>query len=237
MPNQLNVKSMPINPLPQTPALYSFRRCPYAMRARLMIYYSGETVEHRDILLKSKPTQMIEASPKATVPVLVLASGQVLEESRDIMQWAVDQNDPQHLLPSDQHLRNEIQALLDENDGSFKSALDQYKYHVRFPEKSREEYRAEGEKFLAKLEAFLNKTRFLMTDEPTMADIGIFPFIRQFANSDRTWFDNSPYPKLRQWLEFWTENDGFRHVMKKQTLWSPDADPIYYPNLSTEPKN
>ncbi len=197
----------------------------------MMIHFSKQKVELRDILLKDKPTEMITASPKATVPVLVLTDGTVLEESRDIMLWATQQNDPENLHPDIPAQQSEITEILDENDGAFKSALDRYKYHVRFPEKSREEYRSEGEHFLQKLEGRLTKHRHLITDEATMADIGIFPFIRQFANSDRNWFDNAPYPKLQNWLDQWVHSDSFVHIMKKRPIWELGKSPCFFPNL------
>lgn len=213
------------------PILYSFRRCPYAMRARMIVYYSQLEIELRDVLLKDKPKEMLDASPKATVPVLVQGDGSILEESRDIMQWAANQNDPAGLLPVDANVRTEIYDLLDENDGPFKTSLDRYKYHVRFPEKSREEYRSEGEAFFQKLETRLSAHAFLMGGNPTHADIGIFPFVRQFANSDRDWFDAAPYPNLKAWLHNWVTSDAFKHIMKKRPLWQDGKSPVFFPEL------
>lgn len=201
------------------------------MRARMMIHSSGQQVELRDIPLKDKPEDMLAASPKATVPVLVLTDGAVLEESRDIMAWAIQQNDPENLLPNIPSIRSDVAELLDENDGAFKSALDRYKYHVRFPEKSREEYRSEGERFLQKLDNRLTHHRYLAGSEATVADVGIFPFIRQFANSDRHWFDNAPYPKLQKWLEQWVKSDAFVHIMKKRPIWETGKPPCFFPSL------
>jgi len=202
------------------------------MRARMMVYFSRHKVELRDILLKDKPDDMITASPKATVPVLILNDGTVLDESRDIMVWAAQQNNLETLAPNTPAQQSEIKALLDENDGAFKSALDRYKYHVRFPEKSREEYRSEGERFLEKLEDRLNNHNYLIADAATMADIGIFPFIRQFANSDRGWFDTAPYPKLQKWLDQWVKSDAFTHIMKKRPIWEPGQSPCFFPSLT-----
>ncbi|MZR29301.1 glutathione S-transferase [Sneathiella litorea] len=201
------------------PALYSFRRCPYAMRARMAITYSGVKVELRDILLKDKPEEMIAASPKATVPALVLQDGHVLEESLDIMLWALSQNDPENWLPMEKTAQAEIFALIEENDGPFKANLDRYKYHVRFPEKTREDYRAEAEKFLTILEQRLSDSSFLTTNKPTLADIAIFPFIRQFANSDLGWFKSAPYPHLQRWLDGFLSSDRFAYIMKKRPIW------------------
>ena len=203
------------------------------MRARMIVYYSQLEIELRDILLKDKPKEMLTASPKATVPVLVQPDGDVLEESRDIMQWAANQSDPMELLPQELQIRADITALLDENDGPFKTSLDRYKYHVRFPEKSREEYRADGEAFFQKLEKRLSDHTFIMGDTPTHADIGIFPFIRQFANSDTNWFEDAPYPKLKSWLHYWVTSDAFKHIMKKRPIWSESSAPIFFPDLNT----
>ncbi|GLQ05518.1 glutathione S-transferase [Sneathiella chinensis] len=219
------------SPSPDTlPVLYSFRRCPYAMRARLALAYSGEAVELRDILLKDKPAEMIAASPKATVPVLVLQDGTVIEESIDIVWWALGRSDPMGWLPDDGELRSEAHALIQENDGPFKSALDKYKYFVRFPEKSQTDYRQSGEEFLAELERRLEKQAFLLGDRFSVADAAIFPFIRQFANSDRDWFKSAPYPKLQQWLEARTSSDGFSYIMKKRPIWQPDTPGILFPD-------
>ncbi|MBL4906199.1 MAG: glutathione S-transferase [Sneathiella sp.] len=211
--------------------LYSFRRCPYAMRARVTLHSSGQPVELRDILLKDKPAQMLDASPKATVPVLILEDGTVLDESRDIMYWAVSEFDPQNWYPENPKLRTEINRLIDENDGPFKSALDRYKYHVRFPENSRQEYRRDGEKFLMALDTRLLKHDFLVLNTATLADVAIFPFVRQFANSDRAWFDQSPYTALQKWLDNWTTSDTFKHLMKKRNIWKPDTHGPLFPDL------
>jgi len=214
--------------------IYSFRRCPYAMRARMAVHASGQNVELRDILLKDKPDEMIEASPKATVPVLVLGDGTVIDESLDVVHWALQENDPENWYPAYPAARQKMEALIAENDGPFKTALDRYKYHVRFPEADKEDYRAEGEKFLAKLDEKLRGAPYLFGDQPTYADICIFPFIRQFANSDRAWFDQAPYPNLQRWLEAWIKSDRFKAIMKKQPLWKDGGDPIFFPDLETK---
>ncbi len=208
------------------PVLYSFRRCPYAMRARMAIAYSGTQVELRDILLKDKPRDMIAHSPKATVPVLKDVNGTVLEESLDIMYWALQQADPEEWLPD--AMKDDIRSLVEENDGPFKESLDRYKYHVRFPEYGREEYRKQGEAFLQKLEVRLSASEYLMGEKMTFADIAIFPFIRQFANSDRAWFDDAPYPALRNWLQQRIDSPLFELVMKKRDIWKSDnAGPVF----------
>jgi|TARA_R100000455_G_scaffold14891_1_gene7162 glutathione S-transferase len=203
------------------PILYSFRRCPYAMRARMAILGSGRPVELRNILLKDKPPEMLTASPKGTVPVLVLDNGDVLEESIDIMLWALSGHDPDGWLPHDRTASDTAFDLIAENDGHFKTNLDRYKYHVRFPDHPREAYRAEGEAFLSRLEQRLASNRYLLGERQTLADIAIFPFIRQFANVDPDWFANAPYPRVRAWLTDFTNGTAFRDIMKKRPLWTP----------------
>lgn len=155
------------------PVLYSFRRCPYAMRARLAIRHAMIKVELREIELRSKPTQMLAASPKGTVPVLVLADGAVIDESLDIMRWALQQNDPGEWLQV-----NDFEALIQTNDSSFKYNLDRYKYADRYPEYPAGFYRQQGELFLAELERRLMRTQYLCGSYFSIADAAIAPFIR-----------------------------------------------------------
>lgn len=202
------------------PILYSFRRCPYAMRARMAIVASGLTVELREVQLKNKPAEMLEASPKATVPVLVLADKTVLDESLDIMSWALTQNDPRHWLNIfSAEQRNGMDALINENDTSFKQQLDHYKYADRFPAFPAEYYREKGEVFLQNLNTQLENTNYLFAETASFADIAIFPFIRQFANVDYQWFENSAYSQLRRWLERLISSSYFIDAMKKHPNW------------------
>ena len=179
--------------------LYSFRRCPYAMRARLGLLFAELPVELREITLKNKPAKMLAISPKGTVPVLQLADGVVIEESREIMEWALEQQDPQELLNiKTLHQGN---TLIEQNDQEFKHWLDRYKYADRHLEMTQTEYRQKGEVFLQILEALLTKNTYLLGDSVTIADIGIMPFVRQFAHVDRYVFYSLPYPKLQIWLK------------------------------------
>ena len=199
------------------PILYTYRRCPYAMRARMALRYSGIEVEMREIALKAKPVQMLEASAKGTVPVLVLPDGSVIDESLDIMRWALTQHDPQDWL----HDAAQSLSLIAENDGTFKQALDRYKYAVRFPERPPEVYRAEGERFLTQLEARLQQHAYLLDGVVRMADIAIFPFVRQFAGVDADWWQTAPYPRVRAWLAECVGSPLFDSVMQKCEVWSP----------------
>lgn len=193
--------------------LYSFRRCPYAMRARMALRYSGVPVSIIEVSLKAKPAQMLAASPKGTVPVLVCADGRVIEQSLEIMHWALSQNDPDVWLPADRPL---IEALIEENDTRFKGLLDRYKYAVRYPEYPMEHYREQGAVVLQRLECLLEHTPYLTGTTLTLADVALAPFIRQFAHVDRAWFAQAPYPKLQAWLERFLASGLFTAVMAKQ---------------------
>ncbi len=199
------------------PILYSYRRCPYAMRARMALWAAQIQVEVREISLREKPAHLLQISPKGTVPVLQLPDGTVLEQSLDIMQWALMQNDPQGWLNAD---RDAVQHLIAINDGDFKKALDRYKYPERYPEHSPAFYREQGEQFLQVLETALQQHRFLVSDTASMADVAIFPFIRQFAAVDAAWFAASAYPGLRIWLESWLGSPLFAEIMQKFPVYT-----------------
>jgi glutathione S-transferase len=192
--------------------LYSYRRCPYAMRARMALSYAGIAYQLHDISLKDKPAGLLAVSPKGTVPVLVLPDGRVLEQSLDIMHWALQQHDPSRWLDID---HKGSQALISENDGAFKQALDKYKYASRFPEQSAASYRSQAEVFLCKLEQALQDRLFLSGAHLSLTDVAIFPFIRQFAAVDANWFAEAAYPKLQAWLQARLESSLFLGVMAK----------------------
>lgn len=195
--------------------LYSFRRCPYAMRARMALRYSGVAVDIVEVSLKAKPAEMLALSSKGTVPVLSV-DGRVIDESLDIMRWALAQNDPQDwLLKADPQGPERIAALIEENDQAFKVHLNRYKYAERYPEQPMEAYRAEGEVFLRKLDELLADRAYLLTDHPSLADAALMPFIRQFAHVDREWFAQTPYQRLQEWLQRFLESDLFTSIMKK----------------------
>ncbi len=206
------------------PILYSFRRCPYAMRARMALLVSDTPVRLREVVLRDKPAEMIEVSPKATVPVLVLPDGQVIDESLAIMRWALKRNDPDGWL-----LDSEAEsALIEEADGPFKDDLDRYKYPTRYENVDPLDHRAGGLVFLEKLDALLLDSGQLMGAKPTLADHAIFPFVRQFANNDRDWFDQLPLPALQQWLSDHLASALFATTMVKYPQWvSGDAEPVF----------
>ena len=207
--------------------LYSFRRCPYAMRARLAICIAQQSLTLREITLKDKPNSMLEYSPKGTVPVLVLSNKEVIDESLDIMIWALEKNDPEGYL--DASKVHDMRTLIAENDGTFKRTLDRYKYADRFPENSQIEYRSQGESFLSQLEERLESHQFLFSDQACLADIAIFPFIRQFAHVDLAWFENSQYTQLNRWLADYKKSSIFLQVMTKYAAWKEDDTPIIFP--------
>ncbi|WP_080997012.1 glutathione S-transferase [Thiopseudomonas alkaliphila] len=210
----------------QQPILYSFRRCPYAMRARLGILFAGLQVELREIVLRNKPAQMLAISPKGTVPVLQLPDGQVIDESLDIMRWALQQQDPQQLL--DESTLTQGYALIEQNDRQFKQWLDRYKYADRYPEMTQLEYRLQGEDFLQQLEQLLLNQSFLLGDKISLADIGIMPFIRQFAHVDRQVFAELPYPNLQRWLSYWLAQPLFLQAMAKHKPWCVGDEHIMF---------
>ena len=203
----------------QLPILYSFRRCPYAMRARFAIKVSELQVELREVKLADKPEQMLSCSAKGTVPVLLLADGTVIEESIDIMQWALAQHDPQNWLVKSEDDKKETARLIDFNDNEFKQHLDHYKYADRYPDKPIEFFREQAEVFLKILEENLNKSKYLINDNITLADIAILPFIRQFAYVDKNWFDRSSYIKCQSWLDECLKKPLFNKIMQKYPCW------------------
>ena len=207
------------------PILYSFRRCPYAIRARLAIKVSNIKVQLREVILADKPKEMLACSSKGTVPVLQLADGTVIDESMDIMAWALTQHDPENWLPDSSARREEINCLIELNDTSFKQQLDYYKYSDRFPESTMQTYRQQAEGFLQQLEERLEQHLFLTGENPSLADMALLPFIRQFSNVDKTWFDQSPYIKLQVWLDSLLADRLFLEVMHKYSQWQP-GNPI-----------
>ncbi|MFS2199215.1 glutathione S-transferase [Pseudomonas sp. Pseusp3] len=195
--------------------LYSFRRCPYAMRARMALHYSGVAADIVEVSLKAKPAEMLALSGKGTVPVLN-ADGRVIDESLDIMRWALAQNDPQDwLLKNDPDAAAHIAPLIEQNDQVFKVHLNRYKYAERYPEQPMEVYRSEGEVFLRRLDQLLEGRDYLLADHPSLADVALMPFVRQFAHVDREWFGQTPYLRLQAWLQRLLASDLFTSIMKK----------------------
>lgn len=190
------------------------------MRARMALRYAGVDVEIREISLREKPQSMLLASPKGTVPVLIQPNGQVIEQSLEIMEWALNQRDVDDwILRSSSELKSHAAALIAENDGPFKQALDRYKYADRYPEFPMEHYRAQGELFLKRLEELLSYHHYLLRDQLAQVDIAIFPFVRQFSMVDEHWFDATHYSKLKVWLSNLKDSQLFNDIMQKHPVW------------------
>jgi glutathione S-transferase len=203
------------------PVLYSFRRCPYAMRARLALMVSETRCELREVKLSAKPAALIAASAKATVPVLILPDGTVIDESIDVMRWALARNDPEGWLKRDDP------ALIAANDRGFKHALDRYKY----PDRHRSEpleHRESGLEFLRDLDARLATAGQLCGADRGLADMAVFPFVRQFAAVDREWFDTLPLSHLQRWLAGHLTSDLFAAIMMRPKPWAEGDAPIWF---------
>lgn len=206
----------------EKPILYSFRRCPYAMRARMALAVSGTQCHIREVKLSRKPAELIAASAKATVPVLVLDDGVVLAESLDIMRWALGLNDPEGWL------ERQDTSLIETNDGPFKHHLDRYKY----PERHGSDpvsHRAAGLELLAALNERLAGQDNLCGERRGITDIALFPFVRQFAETDRPWFDSQPLPHLQAWLARHLGSELFAAIMARLDPWQPDDPPVEFP--------
>jgi glutathione S-transferase len=212
------------------PILYSFRRCPYAMRARLALAASGIKTELREVVLKDKPAELLAVSLKATVPVLQTETGRVIDESIDIMRWALDKRDPLNWYQTlDRRQQIQCDELIANNDGDFKYYLDRYKYADRYPEHPESYYREQGEKTLQNLESLLKENGCLLTEKWTLADIALLPFIRQFALVDKDWFNTAPYPLVRDWLNHFLQSELFASVMTKYEQWHAEQPQILFP--------
>jgi len=200
------------------PILYSFRRCPYAMRARMSLLESGVEVELREVILRDRPEHMMDLSPKGTVPVLLLPDGAVIEESLDIMLWSLDES----------WLAGDWKELIDVNDGDFKHHLDRYKYNNRYENVlSSEEHREHALSILKTYDERLSNQAYLCGDSISLADLALSPFVRQFANTDRGWFDQLPLLHLHNWLIGILEGDLFKSCMVKHKQWQNGQVPIY----------
>lgn len=212
------------------PVLYSFRRCPYAMRARLALAISGQSCELREVVLRNKPQDLLAASPKGTVPVLVLPDGRVLEQSLDIMLWALAQHDPERWLEPSQGTVDDMLALIAQCDGPFKRALDRCKYPTRYPDADPTAERAQAVAWLQTLENRLASPQpYLSGRHKALADMAIAPFVRQFAGIDRPWWSAQPWPHLQRWLERWESSDLLERVMPKLPAWQEGTQGVVFP--------
>jgi len=212
------------------PILYSFRRCPYAMRARMALVIAGQSVELREVVLREKPVEMLAASTKGTVPVLILPRGKIIDESIDVMHWALMQSDPEGWqVPN----TAEMDKLIADNDGPFKHHLDRFKYATRYQDADPEVERAAAEEYLAALDARLLGTKHLMGETRSLADIAIFPFVRQFINAatERSddGFSAQRFPSLNRWLKGHVASPLFASVMGKYPQWQPGQPGVNFP--------
>lgn len=212
------------------PILWSFRRCPYAMRARLAIAAAGIAVELREILLRDKPAAFLAASAKATVPVLQCAGGRVIDQSRDIMFWALDQHDPDGWLAPVHADRDHVEAFFERLDGPFKTHLDRYKYASRFDPDEALAHRRSGAATLAGFEQLLAGQPALSGAHPGLLDFASLPFVRQFRIADPDWFDAQPWPHLHRWLADFLNSPRFAAIMRKYSPWQEGAPGVSFPS-------
>ena len=225
------------------PVLYSFRRCPYAMRARLALAVSGQPCELREVVLKNKAPEMLAASPKATVPVLVMPDGAVIDQSLDIMLWALHQHDPERWLAPQHGTFQAMQTLIAGNDSLFKYHLDRYKYPNRYAQEQgghsvdefSEIHRASCALWLAGLEVRLTQNAWLFGQLVSLADMAVLPFVRQYAHTDPAWFKAQAWPHLNGWLARWEASPHFQSVMQKYPPWSSKQAGIVFPATRSSP--
>ncbi len=208
--------------------LYSFRRCPYAIRARLAIALVKRSVELREVQLKNKPEAMLQASPKGTVPVLVTESNEIIDESLDIMHWAISQQ------PMDNFIgfTHEAIELITQNDNEFKGWLDRYKYADRFPEHDEMYYFEQAQSSLIHWNERLSHSAYLLGETPSVADLAIFPFVRQFAQVNRPRFDQAGLSSLKEWLENWLNSPLFLSCMTKEIPWLASKQGVRFPSVT-----
>ena len=207
----------------EVPILYSFRRCPYAIRARWALLSSNVDVELREVVLKDKPIEFLEVSNSGTVPCLQ-SKDNIIDESIDIMVWALRKNDPNGWLD----MPDEGYGLIDKVEKKFKPHLDKTKYASRYPNDDSKVSRRLAIDFLIDFDKKI-KGQFLFGNLPKLADVAIFPFVRQFANIDINWFNKFEWKKLKDWLDFFVESKMFIKSQKKFDQWRPDAEPVVFP--------
>jgi glutathione S-transferase len=197
------------------------------MRAHMALKYSGLKIELREVKLSAMPEEALKLSPKATVPILVLPDGTIMDESWDIVKWALQQNDPNNWLGENNAFLPEAEMLIEINDFSFKEDLDHYKYADRYPEHSEQYYREACEEFIEELEEMLAGAPYLLGGQLSLADIAVFPFIRQFSLVDKAWFDESQYEKVKSWLDSLISAALFQDAFQKHGIWQPGDTVIY----------
>ncbi len=203
------------------PILYSLRRCPYAIRGRMGIALSKQQVLLREIITKDKPSELLASSAKGTVPVLVLPDGQIIEQSLDVMNWALQQNDPQDLLrSSNPTLNQQVHQLIKVNDDEFIGHLEKYRASVRYRNIDKEQRRQDCEGFISKLEALLTDQAYFFGETPSLADFAVMPFVSQFVRVEKKWFVQSEYQNVGRWLRTHLDSKLYTQVMKQYPLWN-----------------
>jgi glutathione S-transferase len=224
----LRVALRQLTGMTELPILYSFRRCPYAMRARLAIQTSGQTVELREIVLRDKASEFLETSPSSTVPCLKDRDA-ILDESLDIMLWALGHSDPEDWMHPEQGDKGHMISLIQDCDGPFKHHLDRYKYDTRYKDVDKKQERSSAAGFLWDLNERLNDQTWLYGNRASLADFAILPFVRQFANTGRDWFEGEEWTALKQWLNSFEESDRYRRIMPKWQMWKAGDSPVLFP--------
>ena len=204
------------------PILYTFRRCPYAMRARMGLAYGNIHYLHREILLRRRPEALYDISSKGTVPVLMLQDGSVLDESIDIMRWVLKHRDYDKWY-SDR--KSEQDYIIKMNDIDFKKKLDKYKYHVRYPEFTFQQYRDDISEYLSSYDNTLSSQKYMVGDHLRFVDIALMPFIRQCAHVDLAWFNNQ-FTYLSKWLADLKKSELFERIMQKYDVWDEDSEGV-----------
>ncbi|MEM7469127.1 MAG: glutathione S-transferase [Pseudomonadota bacterium] len=211
------------------PILYSFRRCPYAMRARLALKVSETHCELREVVLRDKPAEMLAASPKGTVPVLIVLDNEVIDESLDVMLWALRQRDPNGWLTPESGNLQKMLSLIEDFDAVFKPQLDHYKYPNRFDNANAEEARDKAATYLRGVMAPLRNSPYLFGYQMSLADVALIPFVRQFANTDRQWFDAQSWPEIQRWLSSFLDSQLFQDIMHKYPQWQTGEQGVEFP--------
>ena len=212
------------------PIVYSFRRCPYAMRARLALQVSNTRCELREVVLRDKPQDMLDASPKGTVPVLIEPNGAVIDESLDVMLWALGKNDPDNWLNPPGVELQQMLHLINAFDDIFKPQLDRYKYPNRFDGVDPTECRDRAAIYLTEALMPLANSTYLYGAQPSLADMALMPFVRQYANTDRPWFDAQDWPHIQDWLDRILKSPLFLAIMHKYAQWSPPDKGVEFPS-------
>ncbi|MTI19122.1 glutathione S-transferase [Rhodobacteraceae bacterium RKSG542] len=217
----------------QLPILYSFRRCPYAIRARMALVSSGKSVALREIVLRAKPAHMLEISPKGTVPVLQLVDGTVIDESLDVMLWALGQNDPDSWLTPQHGSLADMKALIALMDGAFKHHLDRYKYATRYEGADPDSHYTSAIDELKHLDERLKEHRYLFGERPSLADQALFPFVRQFANADNERFEDAAPEKVKTWLGERITCTEFQQAFgTKWKPWAETGEALLFPTIA-----